>query len=297
MTVAVVLKPDLTTTISRGILRLAGTFAGLALATTLFHLLPEDALTQLLLVGLFTFLLRYVGPANYGVFSIAISGLIVFLIAETGVPPAEVVFQRAVNTGIGGMFALIAYALWPTWERASVPDVLAAMLDASRDYFRAVVLRFQRNDAATADELDATRLAWRQANSSAQASVDRYASEPGALNERVVLLTSILASSRLTVRTTMSVEAAIASADPQPMSEAWQTLCHDVEFTLYFLAAELRGSASGEYFPALREDHRRLLEEGTGAGPLNEYLLTESDRLAVSLNTLREQVLRFAVGR
>ncbi len=40
MTVAVVLKPDFATTISRGVLRLAGTFAGLLLATALFHLLP-----------------------------------------------------------------------------------------------------------------------------------------------------------------------------------------------------------------------------------------------------------------
>ena len=37
MTVAIVLKPDFTTTFSRGVLRLAGTFTGLALATVLFH--------------------------------------------------------------------------------------------------------------------------------------------------------------------------------------------------------------------------------------------------------------------
>ena len=37
MTVAIILKPDFSTTFSRGVLRLAGTFTGLALATVLFH--------------------------------------------------------------------------------------------------------------------------------------------------------------------------------------------------------------------------------------------------------------------
>ena len=40
MTVAVVLKPDFTSTFSRGVLRLAGTFTGLILATALYHLFP-----------------------------------------------------------------------------------------------------------------------------------------------------------------------------------------------------------------------------------------------------------------
>jgi uncharacterized membrane protein YccC len=42
LTVAVVLKPDFSSTYSRGVLQRAGTFAGLGLATTLFHLLPRS---------------------------------------------------------------------------------------------------------------------------------------------------------------------------------------------------------------------------------------------------------------
>ena len=154
MTVAVVLKPDFASTVSRGVLRLCGTFCGLLLATALFHFLPNTAITQLVLVGVFTFFLRYVGPANYGIFSITISGLIVFLIAETGIAPSEVVFERAVNTAAGGIFALIAYAVWPTWERSQVSDVIAEMIDRTRDYFRAVMARFERADELVETALD-----------------------------------------------------------------------------------------------------------------------------------------------
>ncbi len=293
MTVAVVLKPDFATTISRGVLRLCGTFCGLLLATALFHFLPHSAVTQLVLVGVFMFFMRYVGPANYGIFSITISGLIVFLIAATGVEPSEVVFERAVNTAAGGIFALIAYAAWPTWERSQVSDVMAEMIDRTRDYFRAVVKRFESEDEFVKAALDKTRDAWRQARSNAEASVDRLAAEPGTDSARLDCLTSMLASSHAFVRVTMELEAGVIQTGVRTLPGAFQAFAHDVEFTLYFLAAALRGSeAATETLPRLREDHRRLVEACNESSAIDEYVLIETDRLTVSLNTLREQVMR-----
>lgn len=294
MTVAVVLKPDFASTISRGVLRLCGTFCGLLLATALFHSLPDTAITQLVLVGVFTFFLRYVGPANYGIFSSTISGLIVFLIAETGIAPSEVVFERAVNTAVGGIFALFAYAAWPTWERSQVSDVMAEMIDRTRDYFRAVMEHFERGDELVKSALDRTREAWRQARSNAEASVDRISSEPGTDSARLDSLTSILASSHAFVRETMALEAGALQAPVRPLPPAFQAFVNNVEFTLYFLAAALRGSqAAVETLPRLREDHRRLVDALNEASALEEYVLIETDRLTVSLNTLREQVMRY----
>ncbi len=294
MTVAVVLKPDFTTTISRGVLRLCGTFAGLLLATALYLVLPASAITQLFLVGVFTFLMRSVGPANYGIFSLAISGLIVFLIAETGVPPGEVIFERGINTAAGGLFALLAYALWPTWERSQVADVMADMIDSSRNYFHAVVLRFSRMDDEINAALDETRNAWRQARSNAEASVDRLSSEPRVDTARLGALTSMLASSRALVRTMMAMEVNVSQTPGRTQTAAFQNFCHDVEFTLYYLAAALRGSSINEQtFPPLREDYRRLVESSDKTSRPNERLRAEADQLTVSLNTFREQVMKY----
>src|SRR5205814_7948964 len=104
-----VLRPDFTTTFSRGILRLAGTFAGLLLATVLFHFFHTGMATDITLIAVFTFLMRWVGTANYGVFVTAVSSMVVLLIATTGVDPKEVIAARAVNTVIGGALALAAY--------------------------------------------------------------------------------------------------------------------------------------------------------------------------------------------
>jgi uncharacterized membrane protein YccC len=123
----------------------------LILATALFRFLPVSAITQLLLVGAFTFCLRYWGPANYGLLSLSISGLVVFLIAAAGYSPGEVVAARALNTVVGGLLALVAYTVWPTWERTQVADSFAEMIDASRVYLQEVFNRLVAD--APADEL------------------------------------------------------------------------------------------------------------------------------------------------
>src|SRR6202007_3294323 len=98
MTIVLVLKPEFTTTFTRGVLRIVGTIAGLFLATALVHLLPGSVATQIALIFVFTLLLRWIGPANYGIFGVLISALIVFLISITGVSAKEVIWARGINT-------------------------------------------------------------------------------------------------------------------------------------------------------------------------------------------------------
>jgi uncharacterized membrane protein YccC len=299
MTIAVVLKPDFTATFSRGALRLLGTFGGLVLATALYHVLPASALYQVFLVGIFTFFLRYLGPANYGIFTLAVSALIVFLIAATGVAPAEVIVSRGLNTAAGGILALIAYALWPTWERTQVSEAIAAMLDATRAYFHAVLQRLGSDRMGLTSVnltkiLDDARREWRRARPAAEASVDRVFSEPGTKGSKRDSLTGMLASSRALMHAMMAIEAGALANNVHTSSEALTIFGLDVEFTLYFLAEALRGSpTANQTLPQLREDYRRLVETREGFSGQDEYLLIEIDRVTVSLNTLRKLVMRY----
>jgi uncharacterized membrane protein YccC len=83
MTVAIILKPDFTATLSRGVLRLAGTAIGLFLATMLFHVVALTPPVEVVLLAAVAFVLRCYGPANYGIFVAAISALVVLLFALT----------------------------------------------------------------------------------------------------------------------------------------------------------------------------------------------------------------------
>src|SRR5262249_32471386 len=135
MTTLLVLKPEFTVTLTRGLLRIVGTIVGLTLATAMFHFLPPGIGLEVILIGAFVFLLRWVGPANYGIFGVAVSALIVLLVAITGVAPKDVILARGINTATGGILALAIYAVWPTWERTQVGEMMARLVDAYVAYF------------------------------------------------------------------------------------------------------------------------------------------------------------------
>ena len=117
MTVGIILRPEFANTFSRGILRLGGTLAGLALATGIVHFYQPAPAAQIALISLFEFFMRAFGPANYGIFVTALTSLVVFLIATSGTDPGPIMLARGWNTLAGGAIALLAYAVWPTWER------------------------------------------------------------------------------------------------------------------------------------------------------------------------------------
>ena len=158
MTIALVLKPEFTVTFSRGLLRIAGTLAGLVLATALFKFLHPVMGIEVILIGIFVFLVRWIGPANYGIFAINVSALVVLLVAFTGVSPTEAILTRGIMTTLGGITALAAYAVWPTWEANRSSEVLARMLDAYREYFRLVTARRAVSDPLLQRQLDKARI-------------------------------------------------------------------------------------------------------------------------------------------
>ncbi|MCU1259078.1 MAG: protein of unknown function YccS/YhfK [Bryobacterales bacterium] len=298
MTIAIVLKPDFTSTFSRGILRLAGTFAGLALATALFHAMAPSPPVQVFLIGAFVFILRWVGGANYGIFVTAVSALVVLLIAITGITPQQVIAARGLNTAAGGTLALLAYIVWPTWERTHVAEALARMLDAYRDYFRAVAQAYIDAKADMREQLDRARQGARLARSNAEASVDRLAGEPGASPEEVAALQAMLASSHRLVHAVMALEAGLTSRQRPPARPAFRILAHLVERTLHSLAEALRGSPlRAEDLPDLRAGHQQLIGSGDLAPERYELSNVETDRIVNSLNTLAEQVLRWISKR
>jgi len=292
MTVAIVLKPDFASTFSRGVLRLAGTFAGLIFSTLLFHLLPAAPAAQASAIVALMFVLRCWGPANYGLFVTAVTGMIVLLIAMVGVSPKEVIAARGLNTAIGGAIALAAYWLWPTWERTRVQDAMAQMLDAYRDYFHVIRESYIQPEASYEDALDRARLAARRARSNLEASFDRLRAEPGATAPATAALTGMMASSHRLIHAIMALEAGLHGSHPVPAREAFRRFASDVELTLHSLAGALRGSPLVRAnLPDLREDHHALSHSGDPAIERYALVNVETDRVTNSLNTLTEELI------
>ena len=294
MTIAIVLKPDFASTFTRGVLRLTGTFVGLIFATGLFHLLPASPVAQSAAIVALMFVLRCWGPANYGLFVTAVTGMIVLLIAMVGVSPKEVIVARGLNTAIGGAIALAAYWLWPTWERTRVQDVMAQMLDAYREYFHAIRESYIQPDASYEEALDRARLAARRARSNLEASFDRLRAEPGTTPETLTAVSGILASSHRLIHAIMALEAGLHGSHPAPARQAFRRFANDVELTLHSLSGALRGSPLERAgLPDLREDHHALAHSGDPAAERYALVNVETDRVTNSLNTLSEELLKW----
>jgi uncharacterized membrane protein YccC len=297
MTIAIILKPDFTSTFSRGVLRLGGTIAGLVLATGLFHFLDPGLGVKVVCIAFFAFLIRCYGPANYGVLVTALTALIVLMFAVTGSAPGPVMLARGLNTAAGGAIALAAYWLWPTWEQTQISETLARMLDAYRAYFRAVRDAYLEPEKSFAAPLDRARKAARLGRSNLEAAATRLRSEPGALAKRLTELDFILANSHRFIHAAMSLEAGLVRSRPVPARDPFRALTTHIDLTLYFLAASLRGSpVSAADFPDLREDHHALVHSGDPAVERYALVNVETDRITNSLNTLTGEILGWERG-
>jgi len=109
MTTLLVVRADAVQTLTRGAMRVTGTLVGAGVAGLIAaHLHPTPAVLAGLLV-FFAWWAYAVLNVNYSLFTLNLTAYVVFLLALSGLPPAEVVHRRAAYTALGGALALLAY--------------------------------------------------------------------------------------------------------------------------------------------------------------------------------------------
>jgi uncharacterized membrane protein YccC len=215
----------------------------------------------------------------------------VLLIALTGVAPKEVIVARGLNTIIGGAFALLAYVVWPTWERNRLPDLFAALLDAYRNSLISISRKLINPAAASVKERERTRQTARIARSNLEASLERLAAEPGVTAEQMTQANAMLASSHRFAHAMIALEAGIPqSPTPAPEPE-FKMFCEAAIETLELLSLAVKGQRVSEReFPDLRAAYLRLTQASNVQRDRNSFIYSETDRMTNSLNTLREQI-------
>jgi uncharacterized membrane protein YccC len=128
LTVAIVLKPDFGSVFTRAVQRGAGTMLGVLLGTALLALLPRSP-WLLLAMAVFAAILPWARNANFGLFSVFQTPLIILLLDLTLPGDAGIVAARLEDTLIGCAIVLVfGYLLWPQTWRAPLDE---AMRDAT----------------------------------------------------------------------------------------------------------------------------------------------------------------------
>jgi uncharacterized membrane protein YccC len=178
LTIFIVLRPDYSSTLYRGLQRAAGTVvgAGLGVATAL---LMNVSLTALLCGVAVSLLAAYaVFTVNYLLYAVFLTDFIVVLLALLGLPPDPTALARLIGTAIGTGLAIFAYLLWPTWEGTSAAEKFARLITTQGSYARALLRAYTRPDGGESARLRSLQLSARRARIDAEASADRLAGEP-----------------------------------------------------------------------------------------------------------------------
>lgn len=288
MTAALTLRPDFSTTISRGLGRIGGTMLGLVLATALVHLVFGEIPAQVLLVGVLVFLARSLGQVNFGLSIVPVTGLVVILTGFAGANPQATILERGLYTLAGGILGLAAYRLWPTWERTQTPAILADLLDAYRRYFALVMAGYRHPGPFDPARVHAARLAARLARSNAEASLDRLRNEAASSPRDNELATGLLANSHRFAHAVMAIEAGLYQHPAPSRPAALQPFVADVDTILTAIAQALRDPTQPTApLPDLRAAQRGLV---AAIGPEPSYqaaaLTAETERITNSLNTI-----------
>jgi hypothetical protein len=136
LTVAIVLKPDFGSVFTRAIQRGVGTLLGVLLGSALLAFLPRSP-WLLLAMAAFAAVLPWARNANFGLFSVFQTPLIILLLDLTLPSGPGLVGARLVDTLIGcGIVLVFGYLLWPQTWRAPLDEALrdaALSLDAFVD--------------------------------------------------------------------------------------------------------------------------------------------------------------------
>lgn len=293
MTVAIVLKPDFGTTWRFGLLRVAGTLAGLLLTTALLHFGFNDFWAALGLLAALCFAYRELATVHYGIAVACLTGLVVILLSFYGVAPEASMAARATDTVFGSALALIAYLVWPTWERGREGAALARMLDAYRDYLIAAL----NGDAR--GRFDA-RIAARAARSNAQASLERLRQEPVG-RRNLPRAEALIAHANRFMRAAMSLEAARMDAHDSALPAVVSRFIGRCGDALHECAQALCESRAPSMPWNLRVAQRELSASLHGQSGLPEALsaalLDASDRIVDSIDSIAHVLADYALHR
>ncbi|MFH8490304.1 FUSC family protein [Streptomyces longisporoflavus] len=178
MASVMIMRPDFSQTYSRAVARFGGTLVGVALATGLVRLAgPGTELSAALAVlcaGMMYLLMRTGQVAAQA----CVAAYVVFLLGMGGEQWTQTVPERVVLTLIGGILAMIAYALYPAWETPRLRNRLADWLVADGRYASAVVSRYADPDGSSCPDVRGALLAARDARLAWLEAVARAKNEP-----------------------------------------------------------------------------------------------------------------------
>ncbi|MFJ4537123.1 FUSC family protein [Streptomyces tibetensis] len=173
-----VMRPDFHRTYARAVGRLAGTLAGVALATGMVRALGPDTHVFGALAVVSAALSYTLLRTGYAYSQSFTAAYVVFLLGMGGQAWDQTAPERVVLTLLGGALAMLAYVVFPAWETPRLPDRLADWLAANGRYAAAVLRSYADPTGEHRADMRRALLASREARAAWQDAYDQARQEP-----------------------------------------------------------------------------------------------------------------------
>ncbi|MDJ1133372.1 FUSC family protein [Streptomyces iconiensis] len=218
LTAVMVLRPDFSRTYQRGVGRLVGTLIGVALGGTVMALVSPGIYLSAALAVASVASLYLLMRTGYAIASVCTGAYVVFLLGILGAEWSQTAYERVGLTALGGVLAMLSYALFPAWETPLLRERLADWLAANGRYAISVLDAFAQPAERTPRQVREALLDSRAARQEWEQTVSRAESEPVRHRGRLSHRSATDAQSALVTmgRATMLLEALIPRSDAPP---------------------------------------------------------------------------------
>ncbi|WP_031006511.1 FUSC family protein [Streptomyces sp. NRRL F-5727] len=178
MASVMVMRPDFSQTYARSVARFGGTLVGVALATAVVRTAHPGTYLSAGLAVLSAFGMYLLMRTGYAVSQVCVAAYVVFLLGMEGSGVTQTVRDRVTLTLLGGLLAMLGYALYPAWETPRLRGRLADWLAASGRYAAAVAARYAAPAGPGSPDVREALLAARAARVAWQDALGRAVHEP-----------------------------------------------------------------------------------------------------------------------
>ncbi|HEY3981313.1 MAG TPA: FUSC family protein [Streptosporangiaceae bacterium] len=298
LTVLIVLRPDYTSTLYRGLQRAGGTAlgVGLGLATVLLGHFGSAALLAGVAASLFA--AYSLLAVNYLFFAVFLTDFVVVLLALLGLPADQTAPDRLIGTVLGTGLALLAYILWPTWERTRVNEKFARLLRLQCRFAALMLNTYSRPPGEELASARTTKLEARRARGTAEAASDRLADEPERPPVTHALAQALVSAGHRGAMAALAIEAAVrqrqadlartGQTTPDPVQARLDQFAQAVRQVGTQLAGALHRLGPPGPLPPLRELQSSIRADGG-----SDAVFAATDGLVDALDTTADTLRRF----
>jgi uncharacterized membrane protein YccC len=286
LTAALVLRPDLQSTINRGFARIAGTLAGAVVAALLLVAFRGDPLVQSAGMVVAAGVCYLTLMANYALFSTAMTAFVILALSLGGTYTGTVA-DRVLDTLGGGALAMAGYLLFPTWARRRTRPLLADFIDAQREFALALLGAYAGSGPIDRDKLSEIRTRAWKTRTELETAIDRARAEPRqAHTMETGRALDILAATQSFALINMALESSLETMPPAQPIPGLLPLRDALDRTMREIAGALQAGRHADIDDSLADAYDRLSQGAESSDPTSRFAIHFAGGYVQSVKTL-----------